>query len=229
MSETDPVVAGPDSPVAVSAAAKTQVKRRRPLERALVWTLIAVLAVLASAETWSRYSFQQAYDHLGNRLEVGDERSVECLDAADVKAYLGDRKPSRTEDYIAARKFIVNGATHLEVYSWFTLNPVHRRDMFVYYDAYGPARKAQWQVLSIQAEEEKYVPLLSPGEQKIMDQLGPDGTWQDFKRLSGFSDSQVKLGPGPRGGRGGRRRSQPPTEVNQPDPGSQPQADPTRL
>src|SRR5258708_1285044 len=176
MSEPDSAVAGTNSPVVNIPVANSPIKRRRPLERALVWTLIAVLAVLASAETWSRYSFQRAYHFLGNRLEFGDEHTDEALDAAEVKSFLSDRKPSRTEDFLSAQKIMSNGATHLEVYSWFTLNPVKRREMFVYYDSFGPAQKEHPQVLSIQAVEEEFIPLISQREQQVMDRHAKNGT-----------------------------------------------------
>ena len=187
------------------------------------------MLALTISETWSRFSYQRAYDHLGDQLEGGDERGIAALDAADVKACLGDRKPSRTEDFISAGKYIVNGATHLEVYSWYTLNPLHRREMFVYYDAHGPARKVQWQVLSIQAEQEEDRPLLSQKEQQIMDRMGQDRSWEHFTRLTGMQDMNGMPGTAPRGGSGGRRGGKPATEVNQPDEVRQPQADPTKI
>jgi len=194
-------------------------KPRRPAERALVWGLIAVLLTLTCIETWSRFSYQRAYDFLGHRLEVGDEHGVEALDAADVQAFLGSRKPTRTEDYVSARKHLGNGATHLEVYTWFTFNPLHRREMFVYYDAFGPARKAQPQVLAIQAVEEEFVPLLSPGEQKFMERMANNRIQQRadlFPGMRGGQDMGGMPGMGPRGGRGGRPRAQPVMQVDEP-------------
>ena len=182
------------------------VKRRHPLERALVWGMIAVLAALACAETWSRYSYQRAYDFLGNRLEVGDEKTSEALDAGNVKDYLHDRKPSRTEDFASTGKMMSNGATHLEVYSWFTLNPVHRREMFVYYDTYGPAHKELPQVLSIQAVEEELLPWLSTQELKAIDRRAQSMTERGVDMSSDIPDLPGMPGMGARG----RRRGQVP-------------------
>ncbi len=182
-----------DPPVTLPVRAPGK-KLRRPLERALVWSLIGVLLLLTYSETWSRYNYQQAFDHLGDRLEEGDEHSPRALDANDVKEFLGDRRPSRTEHYIGTGKFLANGATQLEVYSWFTLNPVHRREMFVYYDTRGPAHKIQPQVLSIQAEEEEALPLLSQKEQEFMERVQKDPRWQRFDTLPGMPRSPRTAG-----------------------------------
>jgi hypothetical protein len=160
------------------------VKRRHPLERALVWGLIAALFSLASVETWSRFSYQRAYDHLGHRLEVGDEQSAEALDAAGVQSFLGGRQPFRTEDFARAGKMISNGATHLEVYSWFTFNPVHRRELFVYYAASGPAGKDHPQVISIQAVEEEPFPLPEQGERQIVTREANAGTGRSSRFMN---------------------------------------------
>ncbi|HEY2252602.1 MAG TPA: hypothetical protein VGH74_16125 [Planctomycetaceae bacterium] len=238
MSETESAVAGTGSPVEppvkppVESPVQFPTKRRRPLERALVWALIAGLFALASAESWSRYSYQRAYDFLGDRLEFGDEHTDEALDAAEVKSFLNERKPSRTEDFASARKMMPNGATHLEVYSWFTLNPVHRREMFVYYDAFGPAHKEHPQVLSIQAFEEQFIPLLSQQEQQALEQNVRNGTVPDFNMLP-FGGSLPQMS-----GRGlGRGRPgddvQPAVQVDPPaeeaGPDSQPEADKVEL
>ena len=180
------------------------IKRRHPLERALVWGLIAVLFTMACVETWSRYSFQRAFDFLGNRLEVGDEHTAEALDAGDVKAFLNDRQPSRTEDFARSGIMMSNGATHLEVYSWFTWNPVHRREMFVYYDTYGPARKDHPQVLSIQAVEAEFIPWLSAEESKAIDQTAKLLTERGIDMSQGMSGMSGMPEMGSRGR--GRRR-----------------------
>src|SRR5258708_10838302 len=49
-------------------------KRRSPVERALVWFLIAALLVLVGIESRSRYSYHRAFDLLGNHLTVTDDR-----------------------------------------------------------------------------------------------------------------------------------------------------------
>lgn len=210
-------------------------KRRRPLERALVWGLIAILFALTSAESWSRYSYQRAYDFLGNRLEFGDEHTEEALDAAEVKTFLNDRKPSRTEDFASAHKMMPNGATHLEVYSWFTLNPAHPREMFVYYDAFGPAHKEHPQVLAIQAIEEAFIPLLSEREQQFLDRNVKNGAGLKFTMLPGMPDGQGRKGTRGRGSRRGRPRDavKPAVQMNRPadelDPAANREADKAEL
>jgi hypothetical protein len=183
---------------AAPSPADTLVKRRHPAERAVVWGLIIALFALAFVETWSRYSYQQAYNFLGNRLQYGDELGSDALDAADVKSFLDDRKPSRTEDFTSTGTLMSNGATHLEVYSWYTLNPVHRREMFVYYDVHGPAQKHHAQVLAIQDSAVEIVPLYygtnnSPGNRIAIEE--PDSNSSMPPRPSGM---------GRRGGRNGR-------------------------
>ncbi|HEY2252368.1 MAG TPA: VCBS repeat-containing protein, partial [Planctomycetaceae bacterium] len=147
------------------------VKRRHPVERALVWTLIAVLFTLAVVETWSRYSYQRAYDFLGHALEVSDEHSPDALDAAGVRAFLGDRKPTRTENFTRDEKWMSNGAMHLEVYSWFTFNPIHKRNLFVYYGVSGSAEKVCPQVLAIQDFADEPMAMPSHSEQQNMSEI----------------------------------------------------------
>jgi hypothetical protein len=148
------------------------VKQRNPVERAFVRGLIVVLLVLTIVEFWSRNSYQRAYNSLGDRLTVADERGFGALDAADVKAHFGGREPSRTEVFAMPQRQVVNGASHLEVYSWFTLNPFSSREIYVYYDFNGPARKAHPQVISIHSAEEEIVSYASlvptQGDERMM-------------------------------------------------------------
>lgn len=247
MSDSHAVPSPGDPPVGspVTSPGASPVKRRNPRERALVWTLIAALFVLASVETWSRYSYQRAYDFLGHRLEVGDEHTSEALNASDVKDFLGGRKPSRTEDFIRSGTMSSNGATHLEVYSWFTLNPVHRREMFVYYDVHGPAAKDHPQVISIQADADELFPTLTQLEQPVLTRAANEGTewtspFMHSARLqqglktgatpTGNMSSGMPGGPGmrgmpdmgPRGGRGAKKAEEPQADRPVDQPGDQP-------
>jgi hypothetical protein len=132
-------------------------KKRNPWERAFVWGLIAVLGVLVIVESCCRYSYQRAYNSLGDRLTAAHELGPDALNAAQVKAYLKGREPSRTEVFPTQQRQVSNGATHLEVYSWFTLNPFSTREIFIYYDASGPGPNADPVVVSIQPAEEEIV------------------------------------------------------------------------
>ena len=106
-------------------------KTRSPIERVLVWGLIGALAIAAGIEYLSKMSHQKALTTLAQKIrEVDEDQSKPDVTEADVKQVLGDRAPVKTEKY-------KNGEKQLEVYSWFTLNPMRKREIWVQYGAKG--------------------------------------------------------------------------------------------
>lgn len=107
-------------------------KPRNPVEKFLVRGLIAVLLVLVAIEGYFRMDYQKAYDALKAKVAAVDKGDGTAVTENDVKAILGDRKPSRTEEF-GSNNPSRNGAKRLDVYSWFTLRPDSKREICIYY------------------------------------------------------------------------------------------------
>ena len=128
-------------------------KGRNPVERLIVWGLIGVLVVAVAIEFQSRRSHGNAISTLAEMVEAIDKdpKKPEVTED-DVKKVVGDKKPSRTEEF-AIGKIPANGARRLEIYSWFTLNPGSKREMWVYYGAKGQNANEKAAVIEVQASE----------------------------------------------------------------------------
>lgn len=113
----------------VQPSSPAPTKGRSPMERIIVWGIIAILLALAAIEAASRSSYQQVADQLTKKLEQA-EKGDTSLKAFDVKAVVGEKQP-RVQDLKGGR--VANNASRVEVYSWFTLNPFQKRELFVYY------------------------------------------------------------------------------------------------
>ena len=128
-------------------------KTRSPVERLLVWGLIGALLVAAAIEFQSRKSHQQALATLQDGLDLVDKNpSQPEVTEADVKAAVGGKKPLKTED-LTGEKTAANGAKRLEVYSWFTLNPTSKREIWVWYAAKGKNPGELATVIEVQSSE----------------------------------------------------------------------------
>jgi hypothetical protein len=151
MSESSPV------PQQSSPAAK----RRNPVELLLVRGVIGVMLVLVAVEANSWWRHKSALDTLRAKI-----RAVETVAGsppvteADVKAVVGDRLPIKKEDLKG--KGIANGASRLEVYSWFTTSPIKKRELYVYYGLQGSADKDGAEVLEVEPDDQVAEPLKVP-------------------------------------------------------------------
>jgi hypothetical protein len=105
------------------------VKRRSHIERLIVWGLIAGLLVLVGVEYSAKATHDTAYTGLLERIR-SVERGGEGIFAAEVKSFVGNKSP-RIED--VSGQMLVSNAKRLEVYSWFTIHPARKRELFVYY------------------------------------------------------------------------------------------------
>jgi hypothetical protein len=128
-------------------------KTRNPVERVLVWGFIGVLLVLAAIEFQSRSSHQKVLTALQDKIaEVDKNPSQPEVTEIDVKNALGNRKPDRTEEFGGA-KLAPNGAQRLEVYTWFTLNPTSKRELWVWYGTKGKNATELATVIEVQGGE----------------------------------------------------------------------------
>jgi hypothetical protein len=137
-----------------SASKPATTKPRSPVERIVVWGLIALLLVVVGLEASAKFSYQKAIDALEAKIEDSVGGNKTALKEADVKAVLGSRQPASTEDLTG--KNIANAARRVDIYKWFTVNPYKPRALFVYY---GPGKDPDLIAARIERElsiDEKY-------------------------------------------------------------------------
>jgi hypothetical protein len=184
MAESNPT-AKPATPAA---------KSRNPVEKIIVRGFIAIMLVLVAIEANSWWQHKQAFAALSAKTKAVDEAAdAPVVTEADIKAYFQGKKPSRSPKPEAGNNF--NGASRIDVYSWFTISPVNKRDIYVYYgretstDTNGP------EVLAIQVKDEAppRPPQVASGDETPA-QMGPPPGMM----APGMG------GPGPGGARRGR-------------------------
>lgn len=136
----------------VPETAKPAVKPRNPVERLLVRGFIGVMLALVAVETWSWWNHKQAGTALLQKTKAVDEAAnTSPVTEADVQKIVGGKKPSRSEN--VRGKANANGASRLDVYSWFTISPVNKREIYVYYGFQGPNDKGAAEVLAVQLSD----------------------------------------------------------------------------
>lgn len=181
-------------------------KTRSPVERLLVWGLIGVLAVAAGFEYLSKMGHEKALNKLHDALALVDKDSTHPeVTEADVKAAVGDKKPSKREDY-GPGKVAPNGGKRLDVYSWFTLNPTNKREIYVWYGAKGKDPNELATVIEVQASEiTSPIPHLAGSSEPNADAGLPSAAGGGGAGMSGPPGGGMG-GPGGmmRGGPGGR-------------------------
>lgn len=128
-------------------------KPRNPIERLVVWGGILILLVLVGIEYASSRSQSAVADTLMAKLRTYEIEGGD-LKAADVKAAVNGKTP-RVLD--VTDKNLLSGAKRAEVYSWFTLSPLKRREIYVYY---GIGEDPD--VLSVTLEEDKEIVVFHP-------------------------------------------------------------------
>jgi len=129
--------------------------QRSPVERAVVWGIIAVLVVVAVLEARSRFGFKAAYDSLLDRIEQG-EKTGESLAGLEVTDILNGRKPYKTHEV----QGLINGGIRVDIYRFGGI--LQKRTLYVYYGSGG--RKGQPEVVEVtDTKAEKYVPRTTAG------------------------------------------------------------------
>jgi hypothetical protein len=104
-------------------------KPRNPVERAIVWGGIVVLLSLVGTELIGYWAQRTALATITKKLQAGDDVGA-ALKAADVKAIVG-RNPVHVEN-VTEKNLSIN-AKRMEIYHWFTLSPIQKRELYVYY------------------------------------------------------------------------------------------------
>jgi len=143
-------------------AAQPTAKPRNPVEKLLVRGFIGVMLVLVAVETWFWWSHKQAATALLNMTKAVDDATpnTAAVTETDVKKIVGDKKPSRSEDVHG--KANANGASRLDVYSWFTISPVNKREIYVFYGYQKPGDKEPPEVLAVQLSDTVPATTLKP-------------------------------------------------------------------
>lgn len=104
-------------------------KPRNPIERFVVWVGILILLVLVGIEYTSSRSQSAAADNLMAKMRASETGNTD-VKAADVKAAVNGKTPRVLN---VRDKNLKSGARQVEVYNWFTLSPLKRREIYVYY------------------------------------------------------------------------------------------------
>ena len=131
--------------------AEPTAKPRNPVERLLVRGFIGVMLVVVAVETYSWWSQKSAMKTLLQKIRAVDEApNSPAVTAADVKKAVGSRAPSRIEDLKGKRSS--SGASRLEVYSWYSVSPFKKRELYVYYGARGVNEDGEPEVLAVQPD-----------------------------------------------------------------------------
>jgi hypothetical protein len=167
-------------------------KRRNPVELFLVRGFIVVMLILIAIEGNSWWQHRKAIAALGEKMKAVDEvPNSAAVTEADVKQLLGGKACDRSVTPEAGNNF--TGASRIDVYSWFTISPLNKREIYVYYgkatkeDVNGP------EVLAVQAKDEAPpAPPQMAGDQQPPPEMGPGAAGM----MPGM--------PGPGGGRRGR-------------------------
>jgi hypothetical protein len=187
--------------------------KRNPVEQMIVRGLIGLLLVLVAVEAYPWYSHRQALQTLQKRVaEVEKDPNSKPLREAEVKAAVGGKKPTSTEEL---KGRISNGAQRLEIYNWFTLNPFSERRLFVYYGHLGPNETEGAEVLEVQPDQEIAPPAQPSAEDlKANEENAARNPPMGMPGMGGPPGGGP--GPGGPGGRPGGGRGGPPAH----DPGA---------
>jgi translation initiation factor IF-2 len=175
-------------------AAKPAAKPRNPVERVIVWGFIAAMLVLVAIEGNSWWQHKQAFAALSARTKAVDETpDAPAVTEADIKAYFHGKEatPKKPE---AGNNF--TGASRIDVYSWFTISPVNKREIYVYYGKESKQDKNGPEVLAIQVKDEA-----PPAPAQVAAGEQPS---------AGPPPGGGMMPPGMQGGPGGGQRGRPP-------------------
>lgn len=129
-------------------------KARNPVERMLVWGFIAVLLVLVAIQGVNTWLHSTAVAALQKRVKDADESpSAAEVTEEDVKQVLGSKQPIRTEQYASAGENSP-ASKKLEVYSWFSLLPTRKLELWVHYGKIGVKEKGVPTVIEISTDDQ---------------------------------------------------------------------------
>jgi hypothetical protein len=127
-------------------------KPRNPVEKLVVRGFILVMLALVAIEgipKWQHYSAMKTL--LTMTKAVDESPDGNAVTKADVEKVLGSKQPIRSGPPEPMKNF--NGASRVDVYSWFTFSPVHKREIYVYYGSTSGDEKNGPEVLAVQADD----------------------------------------------------------------------------
>ena len=131
-------------------------KPRNPVEKLLVRGFIAAALVLIAVEANSWWQQKSVLDALLPKLKLIEvDAKAPAVTEADVKKAVGGKEPDKEKSTSGLNTAVSHfGASRMDVYSWFTISPVNKREMYVYYGKAGKHDKDGPEVLSIQTDNE---------------------------------------------------------------------------
>ena len=168
-------------------------KPRNPVELFLVRGFIVVMLILIAIEGNSWWQHRKAIAALGEKMKAVDEAADSpAVTEAVVKDLLGGKARDRSVKPEAGNNF--TGASRIDVYSWFTISPFNKREIYVYYGRESEEDKNGPEVLAVQVKDEAppAPPQVAGEQQPPPAGAGPGG-----------------MMPGMMGGPGGGRRGRP--------------------
>jgi hypothetical protein len=129
---------------------------RNPVEKVIVYGLILVLLALVGVEAYGKFSQQSAYNSISTELKKADDdaKGAEVTEEF-VKKVVGNRSPVQTKNYAASNTGTFAESKELEVYSWFTLNPYQKREIWVHYARKGVNEKGPAVVVDVSPDESR--------------------------------------------------------------------------
>ena len=104
----------------------TAPKRRSPVERLLVWAVIAGLLVVVAIEGYSHWKFSRAYQPLVSKLRAAEQAGA-TVKEEEVRGFVGGIEPSSRETIYG----IMRTANREDAYVYRGL--LKNRTMYVYY------------------------------------------------------------------------------------------------
>ena len=152
---------------ASSSESSAAAKPRSPVERAIVWGIIAVLVVVAGLEARARFGFNDAYDSLLNRLQKGEETGA-LLSGPEVTDTLKGRKPDETRKV----RGLANGASRVDIYRFGGV--LQKRTLYVYYGTAGKKGKPEVVAVTDQEAEKFTSPPPRPSTGDDADPVDPE-------------------------------------------------------
>lgn len=184
-----------------------------------ILALVFVIAAfgLVGMDFKARYDIKCADDALNGRLaQVDKDATTPPVTSVDVKSAVGGKTPDRAED-----KVFPNGARRLEVYSWFSLNPVKKRELYVYYGTKGRNENDLQEVIFVQPDDQEVAAVVMPKltaeqEEEVKKARAAGGGMPPGMGRGGPGGGMMGP-PGGRGGRGGRPARQDAADADKPD------------
>lgn len=199
-------------------------KPRNPMIQFLGLVFVIAAFGLVGMDFKARYDIKCADDALNGRLaQVDKDASSPPVTSVDVKSAVGGKTPDRAED-----KVFPNGARRLEVYSWFSLNPVKKRELYVYYGTKGRNESDLPEVIFVQPDDQAVaaaeMPKLTAEQEEELKKARAAGAAMMGGRGGGggMPPGMGRGGPGggmmgPPGGRGGRPPRQDAADADKPE------------